>query len=189
MSLKEGSADMGATRGLGFLCIAIAFAAACTRTNRSTPQKSQPSQADRNAIAAVIDAQTAQARRAWELRDASLIIPDTTQGAVRETAEGATTEAASMRADIQRRMDMTTRVDTMSTVLDSLHAVGADSVRAYSSQRFVRMIRLSETEERQRISTVTHEQLFIRRAGRWEAVGPLREISPRAWWAGESPPH
>jgi hypothetical protein len=136
----------------------------------------------------VIDREAAQARRAWELRDASLMIPDTTVGVVRSTPSGSTTDAAAMRADIQRRMEMTTRVDTMTSVIDSLHALSSDSVLVYSTQRFVRVIRLSEGVERQRVSTVIHEQLLLRRSGHWDSVGAIREIQPRAWWADEAPP-
>jgi len=146
---------------------------ACTRT---TPSRDVISNEDRAAIAAEIERFNDEARRAWAQRDASIMIPDTTQ-------EG----AAAMRADIQRRMDMTTRVDTMIEDLDTLHVIGPDSVLAYSKQRFVRVMRLSDGEEKQRISTVTHVRTFARRPSGWEPVGPLLARDQRAWWAGETP--
>jgi hypothetical protein len=154
-----------------FVCIILLTFLACTRT---TPSRDVISNEDRVAIAAQIERFNNEARRAWDLRDASIMIPDTTQ-------EG----AAAMRADIQRRMDMTTRVDTMIEVLDTLRVIGQDSVLAYSKQRFVRVIRLPEGEEKQRISTITHVRTFVHSQNGWEPVGPLLEQNPRAWWAGE----
>jgi ketosteroid isomerase-like protein len=96
--------------------------------------------------------------------------------------------AAQLRADLQRRMNMTTRVDTLVEVLDSIRLITRDSILAYSSQRFVRLIRLDNGSERQRISTITHERPVIRSRGQWKLVGAVREIAPRAWWADEAPP-
>jgi hypothetical protein len=82
-------------------------------------------------------------------------------------------------------MDMTTRVDTIMEVLDSVRVVTTDNVLACSPQRFVRVIRLPEGVRRQRISTVIHERPVVRANGQWRLTGAIREIGPRAWWADE----
>ncbi len=142
------------------------------------------SSADRTAIAAHVERVNATARRAWEARDPSLLVPDSPSVFVR-TPQGQLLTATDLRADLQRRMNMTTRVDTLIEVLDSIRVVRPDSVLAYTSQRFVRVIRLPEGVERQRLSTVIHEIPMVRRELRWAQAGPLREINPKAWWAGE----
>lgn len=52
--------------------------------------------------------------------------------------------AADLQADLQRRMNMTVRLGTLMEVLDSIHVLQPDSVVAYSTQRFVRVIRLDD---------------------------------------------
>lgn len=130
--------------------------------------------AEHAAIAAEVDRMAATARRAWATRDAKLLVPDSTV-----TAE-------QLRADLQRRMNVTVRVDTLVEALDSTRSVTRDSVLAYSSQRFVGVVRLSGVE-RVRISTVIHERPFVRTAGRWRATGAVREIAQRGMWADETP--
>jgi hypothetical protein len=75
-------------------------------------------------------------------------------------------------------MNMTTRVHTMNEVLDSIKVVTADSVLAYSSQRFARIVRLPDGVERQRLSTVIHEIPMRRREQSWVQAGPVRELNP-----------
>ncbi len=140
---------------------------------------------DRAAIAAEIDRMVATARHAWGTRNASLLIPDSTLSV--RTPDGGTLDAVQMRAELQRRMSMTTRVDTLIEVLDSVRVITADSVLAYSAQRFVRAIRLDGGAERQRISTMIHERPVVRVAGQWRMTGAVREISRRAWWVDEPP--
>ncbi|MGH7584994.1 MAG: DUF5990 family protein [Gemmatimonadales bacterium] len=82
---------------------------------------------------------------------------------------------------------MTARVDTLVEVLDRVRVITTDTVLAYSSQRFVRVVRLDGGVERQRISTIIHERPLVRVAGRWRMTGVVREIAPCAWWAGQPP--
>lgn len=131
--------------------------------------------AEHAAIAAEVDRMAATARRAWTTRDAKLLVPDSTLA------------ADQLRADVQRRMNVTVRVDTLVEVLDSVRSVTRDSILAYSSQRFVRLMRLESGVERVRISAVIHERSFVRSAGRWRTTGTAREIAPRAMWADETP--
>jgi hypothetical protein len=83
-------------------------------------------------------------------------------------------------------MDMTTRIDTMRTVVDSILFAARDTAVVFSSQRFVRWMRLAEQPERQRISSVVHRQRFRRTSRGWEAAGPVEELQPRARWADEA---
>ena len=140
---------------------------------------------DRAAVADAIARMAARARQAWDTRNAGLLVPDSALTV--RTPQGGTITAAQLRADLQRRMDMTTRVDTLVELLDSTRVMTPDSVLAYSSQRFVRVVRLEDGSERRRISTITHERPFVRVAGRWEMTGAVREIDPRAWWADSTP--
>jgi len=144
--------------------------------------------ADSVAIVAIIDRLTATARRAWETRDARLMIPDTAAGAAVRNPQGQMVSSADLRADLRRRMDLTTRVDTMIERLDSVRMVHRDTALAYSSQRFVRLVRMPDGAQRRRFSTVAHERTMVRRSNRWADSGPVREIAPRAWWEGETPP-
>ena len=71
----------------------------------STPATSlaqgTPSEADRAGIAALYTRVAAAARRAWETRDPSLLIPDSTLTV--QTPQGRTLTAAQVRADLQQQ--------------------------------------------------------------------------------------
>src|SRR5262245_38364023 len=103
---------------------------------------------DRAAIAGEIAHMATTARQAWATRNAKILIPDSTLSV--RTPDGRTLNAAEMRADLQRRMDATTRVDTLIEVLDSVRVVTRDSALAYSSQRFVRLMRIDGRAQRAR---------------------------------------
>jgi hypothetical protein len=107
--------------------------------------------------------------------------------AIIKTPDGRSISRESNIADLQRRMDMTTRIDTMRTVVDSILFVPGDTAVVFSSQRFVRLMKLPEQPERQRISSVVHRQRFHRASGTWRSAGPIEELQPQAHWADERP--
>lgn len=130
---------------------------------------------DSAAIAAEIARMTTTEQRAWAMRNPGILIPDSALNAIQ------------LRADLQRRMDMTTRLDTLIEALDSVRGVTKDSALAYSSQRFVGVVRLDGRPGRVLVFTVTHERPFVRASGRWQVRGAKREIAPRSWWVDETP--
>lgn len=164
----------------------VAAGTAATKQSSKVDRK-----ADREAIVQAFQRWTEQADRAWNARDARLMFPaDTLNGAdsvAVRTPEGKVISRAAIIADLQRRMDMTTRIDTMRTVVDSVLFTAPDSAVVYSSQLFVRMMRVSGQPERQRISSVIHRQQFGRSSRGWVAAGPIEELNPKARWADEKP--
>jgi hypothetical protein len=140
---------------------------------------------DRVAILAAVQAQSMEARQAWEARDARRMfaeLPDTT---VVRTPDGRAITKAAMIADLQRRMDMTSRIDTMAGQVDSILFLGLDEAVVWSSQRFVREMKVPGQSPRVRISSVVHEQRFRRERNAWGAAGPIQEHNPTARWADE----
>lgn len=154
----------------------------------SSAPKARFTKEDEGAIESLILAKADIARRAWRAGDARIMIPETTTVSVR-TPFGEVLSPETMRAELQRRMDRVVRIDTMGVHVDSFRVAGRDSVYAYSTQRFVRLIRRPEDgREGQRFSVAVHEQLFVRRGGRWVDAGPEREMDTWNWWAGDEPP-
>ena len=148
--------------------------------------------ADRRALVEFIKRRIDIADRAWNARDARLMFPaDSTAGAdtsiVVRTPDGRPISRAANIADLQRRMDMTTRIDTMRTVVDSVFFSAPDSAVVFTSQLFVRMMKLPDQPERQRISSVIHRQRFARGPFGWDIASPVEELSPHARWADEKP--
>ena len=90
-----------------------------------------------------------------------------------------------MIADLQRRMDLTTRIDTMKGRVDSILFVGPEDAVVWSSQRFVREMTRPGQRPRVRISSVVHEQRFRRDGTTWRMAGPIQEHNPTARWADE----
>jgi hypothetical protein len=133
-----------------------------------------------------MDRQAAEARRAWDNRDARLMFAELPDSTVVRTPEGRAISKADMIADMQRRMDMTTRIDSMVGEVDSILFVSPDEAIVWSSQRFVREMTLPGNPPRVRISTVLHEQRF-RRVGEeaWLSAGPIQEHGQTARWADE----
>ena len=167
----------------------LALIAAATAPSK---QSSPPDRAaDRKALTEIVKRWTDKADRAWNARDARLMFPDSTgvadTAAVVRTPDGRPISRAANIADLQRRMDMTTRIDTMRTVVDSVFFSAPDSAVVFSSQLFVRMMKVGGQPERQRISSVIHRQRFGRGSKGWEAAGPVEELNPKARWADENP--
>jgi hypothetical protein len=126
-------------------------------------------------------------RTAWlERRPELLVGPGPDSLVLVRTPEGGAITRGQLIDDLRRRMAMVSRIDTLSEVVDSV-GVAADSAVVITSQRFMRWLRVSDSRERQRITTVTHRQVFRRTGGRWRTAGPVQEIEPRAWWADEPP--
>ena len=172
---------MGVLSALALSLLAGGFASA-------SPPAEPDRAADREAITQAIKRWTERADRAWNARDAKLMFPADTLEAdsvVVRTPDGRPISRAANIADLKRRMDMTTRIDTMRTVVDSVFFSAPDSAVAFSSQLFVRMMRLPGQPERQRISSVIHRQRFARTSRGWEAAGPVEELQPQARWADE----
>jgi hypothetical protein len=140
---------------------------------------------DRAAILAAVDRQGAEARRAWDNRDARLMFAELPDSTVVRTPEGRAISKADMIADLQRRMDMTTRIDSMEGQVDSIIFVSPDEAIAWSSQRFVREMTLPGESPRVRISAVLHEQRFRRVGKAWLSAGPIQERNQTARWADE----
>lgn len=172
--------------GLITSLVVIGLALGCgneATTARVTPDDRR---ADIAAITQQVEQWVEQADRAWNARDARLMFAnDSTGGNVVRTPEGQDISREANIADLQRRMDMTTRIDTMSTVVDSVLFAAADTAIVYSSQRFVRMMVVPGQPERQRISSVTHRQRFYLVAGAWSPIFPIEELNPQAYWADE----
>ena len=148
---------------------------------------SAPELDDHDAIAALVEEDNARLVAAWEARDATLVFPEGDDSAVAVTPDGRTIGAAELRADLQRRMDMTRSVEEMSVDIASVDVDG-DSAVAVSHQRFVRTLVLPDGALRQRISTVTHRQEFLRTDAGWIAAGPVEESDQAARWADEPAP-
>ena len=140
---------------------------------------------DRVEILAAVHRQGEEARRAWGTRDARLMFVDLPDSTVVRTPQGRAITKADMIADLQRRMDMTTRIDTMQGQVDSILFVGPDEAVAWSSQRFVREMTPPGQRPRVRISSVVHEQRFRRDGEVWRAAGPIQEHNQTARWADE----
>lgn len=143
---------------------------------------------DRAAIETLVRAEQQRAQRAWAARDASLMFdnPAAPMPSVR-TPDGREIDTGAMRADVQRRMDMTVSVEEMSLEIGSI-TIDGDTATAVSHQRFVRTMR-QPNGPRQRISTVTHTQTFARGAdGKWAASGAMQESNQAARWADEPAP-
>ena len=162
-----------------------AVVAACAGRSANQERVAPDRAADRVAILAAVDRQGEEAQRAWEIRDARLMFSDMADSTVVRTAEGREVSKADMIANLQRRMDMTTRIDTMEGKVDSVLFVGPDEAVAWSSQRFVREMTLPGENPRVRISTVQHEQRFRRVGEVWHAAGPIQEHNQTARWADE----
>jgi hypothetical protein len=177
--------EVAARSGQVISLILIGLSLGCG--NKGTTDKVTPDdhRADIATITQLVEQSTQQADRAWNARDARLMFADSTGGTVVRTPEGQDINREAMIADLQRRMDMTTRIDTMSTVVDSVLFPAADTAIVYSSQRFVRMMVVPGQPERQRISSVTHRQRFYRVAGAWSPILPIEELNPQAYWADE----
>jgi SnoaL-like domain len=146
-------------------------------------------EADREAIEHLIEVWVAHADSAWWARSAALMfvgIPETAaDSVVIRTPEGGTLSRAANIADLQQRMDMTTRIDTMRTVVDSVRFLGADQAVAYTTQRFVRWMVLPGQAERQLFSGVNHRQEFERSGGRWVGRWPIQEFNRWIRWADD----
>jgi len=168
----------------------LAVIAAATAPSKSSNPPDRA--ADRKALTELVKRWTDRADRAWNARDARLMFAaDTAAGAdtavVVRTPDGRPIDRAANIADLQRRMDMTTRIDTMRTVVDSVFFPGPNSAVVFSSQLFVRMMKVPGQPERQRISSVIHRQRFGRGPQGWAAAGPVEELNPKARWADEKP--
>jgi hypothetical protein len=174
-------------RGRTVLLLVALLSASCSE-EAGARRASRLKSADRKAIEAIILEKVDIARRAWEARDARIMIPDTVTVSLR-SPDGQVITPAEMRDALQKRMDGVSRVDTMMVRVDSFLVVTPDSVLAYSTQRFVRLLRRPDGYERLRFSVVVHEQSFIRREEEWVTATPEREVKPRSWWGDESPPH
>ena len=147
-------------------------------------------EADRQAIKHLIEAWVAHADSAWWARSAPLMfvgIPETAaDSVVIRTSDGRTLSRAANIADLQRRMNMTTRIDTMRTVVDSIFFRSGDHAVAYTTQRFVRWMILPGQPERQLFSGVNHRQEFARTGGKWVGLWPIQEFNRWVRWADES---
>ena len=142
---------------------------------------------DRAAITREFDRIDAIADHAWETRNASLMFAEASDTSVVRTPDGRAIGRTDMIADLQRRMNLTTRIDTMDVVIDSITFVGRDTAVVLSSQRFVRWMKLPDQPERQRISSVQHRQRYARSRGKWRTASAVQELNPTARWADESP--
>jgi hypothetical protein len=136
-------------------------------------------------ILAAVNKLGEEARAAWETRNARLMFTDLPDSTVVRTPQGRAITKADMIADVQRRMDMTTRIDVMEGQVDSIVFVGPDEAVAWSSQRFVREMTLPGQRPRVRSSSVVHEQRFRRDGNVWRAAGPIQEHDQTARWADE----
>jgi len=141
--------------------------------------------ADSVAILALVQSAAAEARRAWDARDARQMFATVPETTVVRTPDGRAITKADMIADLQRRMNMTTRIDTMAGSVDSLRFLGPDEAVVFSSQRFVREMVVPGQQARVRISSVTHRQVFRRVAAQWRVAGPIEESNQRARWADQ----
>lgn len=112
-----------------------------------------------------------------------MIFPNTEGGAGIVTPDGQVVDTAALRADLQRRMDMTVSVEEMSVEIGSIEINGASAI-AVSHQRFARTI-TQPNGPRQRISTVTHTQRFEKGPIGWAPIGPIQESNQTARWADE----
>ena len=142
-------------------------------------------QADSLAILALVQEAAREARRAWDTRDARQMFATVPETTVVRTPDGRAITKADMIADLQRRMNMTTRIDTMAGSVDSLRFLGPDEAVVFSSQRFVREMVVPGQQARVRISSVTHRQVFRRVAAQWRVAGPIEESNQRARWADQ----
>jgi hypothetical protein len=127
------------------------------------------------------------ARRAWELKDPRGLIEADDSVTVLRRPDGSIVTAKDLRADLARRMAMVVRLDTLREELETLRPEG-DSVEVTSRQRFVRLVKLPDGQERVRVSTVQHRQWVRRIDGRWRGIGPVQESDQVAYWADEGPP-
>jgi hypothetical protein len=164
---------------------------AVTTVAHSRASRSVDRVADRRAITGLVRAWVSRADSAWDQRNARLMfegsdVPGDTVATIR-TSDGRSVSREANIADLQRRMDMTTRIDTMRTVVDSILFVPGDTAVVYSSQKFVRWMKVGEQPERRRISSVVHRQRFHRAAGKWSWAGPIEELNPQARWADDPP--
>lgn len=141
--------------------------------------------ADSLAILALIRQAAQDARRAWDARNAQLMFATLPETTIVRTPDGRAITKKDMIADLQRRMNMTTRIDTMAGRVDSLRFLGSDEAVVYSYQRFVRGMVVPGQPARVRISSVNHRQVFRRVAGAWRVAGPIEESNQRARWADE----
>ena len=142
---------------------------------------------DQREIRRLVGDRIGAARLAWTERRPELLVgpgPDTL--VMFRTPDGGVVTRGELMEDLSARMALVTRIDTLSEVIERID-VRADSAVVLTSQRFVRWIRLPDSPERQRISQVTHRQVFRRALGRWRTAGPVQEIDPRARWADEPP--
>jgi hypothetical protein len=163
----------------------VAVAVACTGRSAAQAQVAPDRAADRAVILAAVHKLGEEARVAWETRNAQLMFVDLPDSTVVRTPQGRAVTKADMIADLQRRMDMTTRIDTMAGQVDSILFAGPDGAVAWSSQRFVREMTLPGQRPRVRISSVVHEQQFRRDGNVWRAAGPIQEHNQTARWADE----
>jgi len=143
---------------------------------------------DRAEILAAVHRLGEEARVAWETRNARLMFADLPDSTVVRTPQGRAITKADMIADLQRRMDLTTRVDTMNGQVDSILFIGPNDAVTWSSQRFVREMTLPGQRPRVRVSSVVHEQRFRRDGDVWRAAGPIQEHNQKARWADEPEP-
>lgn len=163
-----------------------AVVAACTGQGVPQARVAPDEAADRVEIRAAVHRLGEEARVAWETRNAPLMFTDMPDSTVVRTPQGRTITKADMIADLQRRMNMTTRIDTMVGQVDSILFVGPDEAVAWSSQRFVREMTPPGQRPRVRISSVVHEQRFRRAGTVWRAAGPIQEHNQTARWADEA---
>jgi hypothetical protein len=165
--------------------LSVAVMASCA--TRTLPEvRPDPDRAlDREAILAAVRAQAVEARQAWEGRDARRMFADLPDTTVVRTPDGRAITKAAMIADLQRRMDMTSRIDTMAGRVDSILFPGLDEAVVWSTQRFVREMRVPGQSPRVRISSVVHEQRFRREGKGWRVAGPIQEHNQTARWADE----
>ena len=172
-------------------CTAVlsgAVLAACAGRIVSQARVAPDRATDREAILAAVRKLGDESRVAWETRNARLMFADLPDSTVVRTPQGRTISKADMIADLQRRMDMTTRIDTMGGQVDSVLFVGADEAVVWSSQRFIREMTLPGQRPRVRISSVIHEQRFRRDGIVWRSAGPIQEHNQTARWADEPVP-
>jgi hypothetical protein len=160
----------------------------CAPVHPPATIRPQDRAADRRELVHLVDDWVSKADRAWEKRDARLMFEGPPEmgidtSAIIKSPDGRSISREANIADLQRRMDMTTRIDTMRTVVDSIFFTPGDTAVVYSSQRFVRMMKLPGQPERRRISSVVHRQRFHLAAGKWAAAGPIEELQPQARWA------
>lgn len=165
----------------------LSCALMATCTTRALPQaRPDPDRAvDRAAILTVVEAQAVEARQAWEARDARRMFAGLPDSTVVRTPDGRAIRKTAMIADLQRRMDMTSRIDTMAGQVHSVLFPGLDEAVVWSSQRFVREMKVPSQSPRVRISSVVHAQRFRREQNEWRISGPIQEHTETATWADE----